>query len=209
MIAAHQHSRRRRMVAFGRRLLDDQRGTAVMEFGLMATVFMVLLFGLFDMGQMVYAQAVLNGAVERAARDSSLEGGDTAVADAAITSSIQAVAPNAVVTTSRISYFDFADIGRPESWDDDDGSGVCDDDEQYTDENGNGQWDADVGTASNGSASDVVIYTVSVSYPPLFGMPFLPGGSENKVLSAKSIKKNQPFALQDTYGSASGICADV
>lgn len=209
MIAAHQHSRRRRMAAFGRRLLDDQRGTAVMEFGLMATVFMVLLFGLFDMGQMVYAQAVLNGAVERAARDSSLEGGDTAVADAAITSSIQAVAPNAVVTTSRISYFDFADIGRPESWDDDDGSGVCDDDEQYTDENGNGQWDADVGTASNGSASDVVIYTVSVSYPPLFGMPFLPGGSENKVLSAKSIKKNQPFALQDTYGSASGICADV
>nr|WP_240956965.1 TadE/TadG family type IV pilus assembly protein [Pseudopontixanthobacter vadosimaris] len=177
-----------------------------MEFGLTVTIFMTLLLGLFDIGQMAYTKSILTGAAQEAARASSLETGDTAEADAKITEIVRTVAPGANVTASRVSYFDFNDIGRPEAWNDEDADGTCDDGETYTDENGNGQWDDDVGTSGNGGASDVVIYEVDVSYDPLFPNPFLPGGSSERMLTASAVKKNQPFADQDKYGSSAGSC---
>lgn len=185
---------------------DDEQGTTIMEFGLMATVFVTLLLGLFDLGQLAYTQSVLNGAVQTAARSSSLESGNTSTADTEVASIVSVVAPGATVTTSRVSYFDFDDIERAESWNDADGSGVCDNSESYTDENGNGQWDADIGSDGNGGASDVVIYAVTVSYDPLFPNPFIPGGAAKRNLSASTVKKNQPFANQPGYGAAAGNC---
>ncbi|MEO9462977.1 MAG: TadE/TadG family type IV pilus assembly protein [Marinomonas sp.] len=187
-------------------LRDDEQGTTIMEFGLMATVFVTLLLGLFDLGQLAYTQSVLNGAVQTAARSSSLESGNTTNADAEVTSIVSLVAPGATVATSRVSYYDFDDIERAESWNDSDGSGVCDNGESYSDENGNGQWDEDIGTDGNGGASDVVIYAVTVSYKPLFPNPFVPGGSKNRNLTASTVKKNQPFADQPGYGATAGTC---
>ncbi len=189
-----------------RAIADDQTGTTVMEFGLMITVFMTLLLGLFDLGQMTYANAILKGAAQDAARSSSLETGNTTLADAEVADAVSAVAVGATVTSSRVSYFDFEDVERPESWNDANDSGSCDNGEIYTDENGNGEWDADIGQSGNGGAGDVVIYTVNVSYPPLFPNPFLPGGSDARTLSASAVKKNQPFADQATYGAAAGVC---
>jgi Flp pilus assembly protein TadG len=187
-------------------LLHDERGTTVLEFGLLATVFITLLLGLFDIGQMVYVKSILTGATQEAARSSSLETGDTAAADALVSERVSAVAPGARVTTSRVSYYDFNDIGRPEAWNDEDGDGTCSDGESYSDENGNGQWDADIGASGNGGASDVVLYDVEVAYKPLFPNPFLPGGAKERDLSSSAVKKNQPFADQERYGSAAGTC---
>lgn len=189
-----------------RRLARDQTGTTVMEFGLMVTVFMTLLLGLFDIGQMTYANAILKGAAQNAARSVSLETGNTATADAEVTAAIQVVAIGATVTSSRVSYYDFDDIERAEAWNDEDGSGVCDNSETYSDENSNGQWDADIGVSGNGSAGDVVLYTVTATYDPLFPNPFMPGGTAERVISASAIKKNQPFADQTNYGSDAGTC---
>ncbi len=189
-----------------RRIRRDESGTTVMEFGLMVTVFMTLLLGLFDLGQLAYTQAILNGAVQEAARTSSLETGDIAVADARITEMVQLSAPGVTVTTDRKSYYDFADVERAESWNDADNSGVCDNGETYTDENGNGQWDEDIGESGNGSAGDVVVYTVTASYDPLFPNPFLSWGSDQRTVTASAVKKNQPFADQSGYGSEAGSC---
>ncbi|MGB7374571.1 TadE/TadG family type IV pilus assembly protein [Pontixanthobacter sp.] len=191
---------------FLRRLLADERGTSVMEFGLMITVFMTLLLGLFDLGQMAYANAILKGAVQDAARSSSLETSNTAAADMEVAAAVRAVAIDAVVRSSRVSYFDFEDVDRPESWNDEDGDGMCNDGEAYTDENRNGQWDEDIGKTGNGGAGDVVIYTVKIEYDPLFPNPFIPGGTSKRELSASSVKKNQPFADQAKYGSDAGVC---
>ena len=166
----------------------DERGTTVMEFGLMVTVFMTLLLGLFDLGQLAYANAILRGATQDAARNSSLETGNTTTADAAVTSIIRTVAPDATVSSSRVSYYDFEDVERPESWNDENDDGVCNDGEAYVDENANGSWDEDIGVSGNGGAGDVVIYTVTVRYDPLFPNPFLPGGAakrENFVLGCE------------------------
>lgn len=189
-----------------RALQQDEQGTTVMEFGLMATVFVTLLLGLFDLGQLAYTQSVLNGAVQTAARSSSLESGNTSTADVEVQDIVRLTAPDAVVTTSRVSYFDFDDIERAESWNDSDSSGICDNGESYSDENGNGQWDEDIGSDGNGGASDVVVYTVSVSYDPLFPNPFIPGGSDKRTLTSSTVKKNQPFADQTSYGATAGTC---
>ena len=188
------------------RLRSDESGTTVMEFGLMVTVFMTLLLGLFDLGQMAYANAILKGATQDAARSSALETGNTSVADTKVKEAVLAVAPGATVASSRVSYYDFEDVERPESWNDENDNAICDNNEAYTDENGNEQWDADVGISGNGGAGDVVIYTVTVTYDPLFPNPFMPGGADKRIISSSAVKKNQPFADQATYGAEAGIC---
>ena len=188
------------------RLWRDESGTSMMEFGLMISVFMTLLLGLFDLGQMAYTKAILDGAVQKTAREVSLETANTASADANLNALLELTAPGVEVASTRVSYTDFADIERPETWDDADGSGLCDNGENFTDENGNDVWDSDVGASGNGGASDVVIFTVTATYDPLFPNPFYTGGSSARELTATAVKKNQPFAAQAGFGSSSGVC---
>lgn len=194
-----------RMAAL-RRLGADDSGITIVEFALIAPTFLLLLIGTMDIGQMVYAQSVLNGAVQTAAREASLEGGDTDAADALVYDRVRHIMPGVELETSRTSYFDFADIERAEQWNDADDNGICNDGEAYTDENSNGQWDEDVGVSGNGGANDVVIYTVRAAYDPVFKVPFLPKAWESRTLESTAIKKNQPFANQNNYSSTAGTC---
>ena len=59
----------------------------------------------------------------------------------------------------------------------------------------------------NGGASDVVVYRFTVTYKPIFAVPFMPQNWQNRTLTATSIRKNQPFASQDGYGSNAGVCS--
>lgn len=187
-------------------LLRNQSGVTMIEFALTAPVFLLMLMGLLDIGQMVYGKSLLHGAVEAAARSSSLETGDTATADAMVADRIAQVLPGVVIESTRTSYYDFADIGRAEQWNDADGSGACNDGEAYTDENGNGTWDNDIGVSGNGGANDVVLYTIVATYTPLFKVPFIPQAWEQRSIEAAAIRKNQPFANQSSYSSTAGTC---
>lgn len=195
----------RRAVALARALRSDDAGSALLEFAFTAPLWILLVLGSLDLGQMAYAKSLLSGATQDAARNASLETGDTSKADAMVEDQVRRIAPSARVKTSRVSYYDFADIGRPEAWGDKNGDGSCDNNETYTDENGNGQWDADVGVSGNGGADDVVMYTVTVEYNRLFKMPLTPGNS-TRTITASAVRKNQPFANQDGYGSEAGVC---
>lgn len=188
-------------------LRADRRGVTAVEFALIAPVFLILVIETFDLGQMAYGTAVLNGAVQKAARDSSLETASTLTADNTVKKIVQPVIPNGTITTTRSSYFDFTDVGRPEKWNDGNNNGNCDNNESYIDENEDGNWDRDIGEAGNGGASDVVIYTVNVQYTPIFKIPFFPQSWNTRNLSATAVRKNQPFAAQDKYGTSSGICS--
>lgn len=193
--------------AHARLLERDEDGVTVVEFALIAPTFLLLLLGTLDIGQMVYAQSVLNGAVQTAARDASLENGDTAEADQLVEDRVSGIMPGVELASSRRSYFDFADIERAEQWNDADDNGTCNDGETYTDENANGQWDEEIGVSGNGGANDVVIYTVSATYEPIFKVPFLPEAWEERTLESTAIKKNQPFADQAERSSTAGACA--
>lgn len=181
------------------------RGVTAIEFAMIAPVLILLLVGSMDMTQMVYANAMLRGAVEDAAREAALETGDTAAADAKVEKIMKPILPGVLVITSRLNYYDFDDIGRPEKWEDRNVNGTCDEGEVYTDENGSGSWDADIGRNGNGGAGDVVIYTVKARYQPAFKTPFL-GGMINRNLTATAVRKNQPFGNQEGYGTRAASC---
>lgn len=197
-----------RRVASLSRLAAARDGGAAIEFALAAPVFMLLLLGLADIGQMAYGKAILNGAVEQAARSSSLETADTVAADAMVKNMVKPVLPNATITTTRKSYYDFADVARPEKFTDSNGNGTCNAGEAYVDENRSGSWDADMGKSGNGGAGDVVLYTVTVTYKPIFTAAFMGNWNwgANRTLTAVGVRKNQPFASQTSLGSSAGTC---
>lgn len=188
------------------RLRRDARGVAAVEFAMVAPVLFLLLIGVYDMGHTAYVSAVLHGAVKDVARDAGLEGTSTTKADTYVRSLVRRVAPEATVTATRTSYYDFSDIARPEAFNDQNANGVCDNSEGYTDENRNGRWDADIGQDGNGGANDVVLYTVQVVYKPLFPLPILDNSDQMRTITAKAVQKNQPYALQGKYGSQAGTC---
>lgn len=189
------------------RIAGDTQGVAAIEFALIMPIFLTLMVGLLDVGQSVYATAILNGAVEQAARSSSLETADTVAADQIVEEIVGPILPGMTMTTTRMSYFDFTDIDRPERWNDVDGNGSCDNGESFTDENRSGSWDADVGSSGNGGAGDVVFYTVTVTYRTAFPIPALPDTWSERTLSSTAVRKNQPFATQTTLASTAGVCA--
>ena len=189
------------------RVFSEEKGATLMEFGIVSVVFITMLLGMMDIGQMAYTQAVLNGAAQSVSREVALENGDPDLSDAELTRLVRRVAPGATITPERKSYFDFDDIERAEQFNDADGDGFCNNDENFVDENGNGQWDEDVGVNGNGGANDVVVYTVTASYEPLFKIPFYDNASAKRELSATFVKKNQPFSAQNALGSTVGVCS--
>lgn len=188
-------------------LARDERGASVIEFAVAAPVLILLLIGIYDMAHTAYLTSVLNGAMQEAARSDGLETADEARADAFVSGIVKTVAPGADLKFKRRSYYDFADIKRPEAWNDKNANGKCDNGETFTDENRSGKWEDDVGTLTNGTANDVVLYTVEVTYQPPFINPFMgPTAGNFRKMYASAIRKNQPFKLQEKYGSAAGTC---
>ncbi|WP_245647706.1 TadE/TadG family type IV pilus assembly protein [Novosphingobium lentum] len=202
----HHRALRGRAAGGAAGLARDARGAAALEFALVAPLFFTLIFGIFDMGQVVYGKAVLDGAVQQAARDNSLESANTTAADAFVKKIVGPVLPGVTLASTRSSYYDFNDILRPEKYNDANKDGKCDNGEAYTDENGDGHWNADVGKSDNGGANDVVVYKVVATFKPLFSIPFLPNKWTTQRVSAVAVKKNQPFAYQASYGNAAGTC---
>jgi Flp pilus assembly protein TadG len=191
------------------RLIEAREGVTIIEFAILAPVFLTLVLGSLDIGQMAYGKALLNGAVERAARNSSIEGAEIAAIDKAVTDAIKPILPNGTVVVDRKSYFDFVDIGRPEKFTDINGNGTCNAGEPYVDENRSGSWEANVGRSGNGGSGDAVLYTVKVTYKPIFTASFMGGWNWNstRTLTAVGVRKNQPYANQAGYGTSAGTCS--
>lgn len=188
------------------RLIRDTRGAALMEFAFVAPVFITLLLGVMNVGQMVYGKVLLAGAVAEAARSATFETADLSVSDAKVEKMVEHILFDVTIDSERKSYYDFPDIDRAEKWNDRNKNGTCDNSETFTDENRNGEWDDDIGRAGNGSASDTVVYTVKATYEPAFHIPFVPDSWNETMIQASAVKKNQPFALQAEYGTSAGSC---
>jgi hypothetical protein len=185
-------------MGFIRRIGQDRRGVSATEFGLIAPTFIMLLLGVFDMGYNVYASAILDGAVQKAGRDSALETGANAVAtlDAKVKENLGPIGTGANFTYERRNYRDFAKVGLPEDFEDKNGNGVRDAGECFTDENANGTWDADLGKDGVGGARDVVLYTVRMNYQRKFPLYNFIGMSADATIASATVLRNQPYADQ-------------
>lgn len=188
-------------------LLRDDGGATIVEFGMVAPVLLLTVMGLFDMGHNIYTAAILQGAIQKVARDSTIEGADTVTAtlDGRVTAAVRNIMPQAALTFSRKSYTNFSDVAQPEDYDDVNGDGVCGNGESFEDANGNGQYDSDRGITGHGGARDAVLYTVTVDYPRLFPLAKMVGLSDQVKTVSKTVLRNQPYSAQNT-AAAIGKC---
>jgi hypothetical protein len=167
---------------------------------------MLVLMGLGDLSYQVYAQSILNGAIQKAARDSTIQGNanNTATIDDKVSTMVRKIAANATIAFTRKNYDSFSVI-KPETFTDSNGNGVRNAGECFVDINGNGTWDADPGQTGQGGANDVTLYTATVSYPRLFPVAGLFGWPSTMTISATTLLKNQPYASQ-SVATPTTIC---
>lgn len=191
-----------------RAVARDERGAALTEFGLISPVLFLLLFGAFDIGHTLYMQSVLQGSLQKAARDGTLEAAagnvddPRDIIDDMVRAQILPLHNAAEITFDRRFYRTFTDAAAAEAEEivNDDGNGQCDTGESFMDANHNGVWDSDGGDAvNNAGARDNVVYTVTVEYPRLFPLYKFIGGSDTSTLVATTVLANQPFGDQDKY----------
>ncbi len=187
---------------FIRRLREDEGGAYAVEFAIVIPVFLILAFGALDLGHTLYTKAVLEGALQKAARDSALEGAVDAsrrdAIDTLLKANVKQIQPLAEVTVTRRTFKDFstAKTARKESYIETNGNSVCNNGEIYVDSNGSGSWDTDSGTDGQGGAKDVTIYTATMTYKRLFPTNTLLGFDPNVTMSAKTVLANQPYSDQ-------------
>jgi hypothetical protein len=181
-----------------RGVAHDQEGAAALEFAMAAPLLFLMIFGTLQMAHSYYIKGVLTGAVNAAARNSSLQTGPTAQTniDAAVSKIIKSGVPAATVTFTRKNYAEFTNVGKPEDFTDTNSNARRDAGECFTDMNGNSLWDSDMAKSGLGGADDVVVYTVSVSYKPLFAIGGFWGLPKTQKINSTTILQNQPFSTQ-------------
>ena len=195
-----------------RRLCTDRRGATLVEFAIIAPVMMTLLSGMCELAYQGYLQSVLTGAIQKAGRDSTIQGNgsQSAQIDAAVIAQLGQLAsgwtancsatPPATTRTycsTRKSYANFMNVG-PEPYVDTNANNQYDAaTECFTDVNNNKVWDS--GITGQGGANDVAVYTITITYPRLFPVAGLIGMSRTATLSASTTLKNQPWATQNVF----------
>ena len=201
-----------------RSLARDARGVSTIEFALLAPTIFVSIMGLSELSYEAYVKAVLNGAIQKAARDSTIQGNNSADQGAALDQKVKdivlQVVPKATFTSTRTNFDTYGAIaGEPftDSKYPNNSTGVfdgiCNHGESYTDVNSNGKYDLDLSTSGQGGANDVTKYTMTVTYKRLFPVIFLKWG-DTVQLSSTTILKNQPYSTQSVNGgTTNGTCA--
>lgn len=189
------------------KLWGDRRGVTAIEFAFVAPVMCLLIMGLCEFTYQSYVQVILTGALQKAGRDSTIQGAATrsTALDNAVMTMVRQVAKSATFTSTRKSYAQFSNI-KAEVFQDNNSNGVYDQaSECFTDVNGNNLWDADPGLSGQGGANDVVLYTIKVTYPRLFPLYGMMGWSANQSIAASTVLKNQPYANQASF-TAKQVC---
>ena len=179
------------------RLFRDRRGTTIVEFAMVLPVMLALLMGLGELAYTAYVRVILSGAMQKAARDSTLEDstGQADAIDAKVIAAVRAVASKATYVATRKSYQQFGYIsGEPFTDSNDDG--ICNKNEPYSDVDESGSWTADLGASGQGGASDATVYTMVVNFPHLFPVAKIVGIRGDVQLTSTVVLKNQPYGSQ-------------
>ncbi len=176
----------------------DTRGAAMIEFVIVSPVLMLLIIGGLAFGHRLYVKSVLEGEMQKAARDTSLEDAGSDVRRALIQDRVRMqvlrVINSARVEFELTSFHDYRNAqNRVEEYVDSNHDGRCNKGETYVDANNNGAWDLEGGTEGVGGSKDVVLLTATVSYASF--LPMVQGNGILKVVSS-TLLRNQPASDQ-------------
>lgn len=178
----------------------DEDGVSAVEFAMIAPVLVMTLMGLFDLSYNFYTDTMIEGAVAKAARDSTIESfaNNPQELDDAVKRAVHRVAPSATVSFQRSAYADYTSVGQAEEYTDTNSDGMCNNGEPFEDVNGNNTWDADRARGQSNGARDAVLYEVEATYDRLLPMAGLLGWEDTVTVRAVTVLRNQPFNLQET-----------
>ena len=131
----------------------DSRGATAVEFAAIAPALLMVLLGVMDLGYNLYAATLLEGAIQNAARASTIEGaeGRTLSIDERVRDVVDDLVFDATIEINRRAYTNFSDVAQPEAFTDVDGDGRCNAGEPFEDANRNGGVD---GTETNPAMAD-------------------------------------------------------
>lgn len=192
-----------------RTLERDTSGATIVEFAVVAPIFIGIIMFIFDLGFMAYARSVLSGEINAVGRASALETATDqrrADMDARVAEKVRLIVPDGTVTFDRESFNTYGRAQtRVEPFVDGNDNDTCDAGESYLDLNGNSRFDLNGARAGGGGARDVVIYTATLRYTRFFPLAALFGMDNDVELQARTILKNQPFDQQSQ--PTSGVCA--
>lgn len=182
------------------RIARDARGVSSIEFAILAPTLLLLVFGILEFSAIMLVSNIMESATSITSRLGKT-GYTTAGSSreetilASVSTQTQGLIDTGQLSVSSKYYSQFDQIGDAEPWTDSDSDGVKDPGE-WTDVNGNGQWDADMGLAGYGGAGAVVVYTVSYPWPVM--TPLLSNiiGNEagNYIITARAVVKNEPYS---------------
>ena len=185
-----------------RGLPRDSRGISAVEFALLAPVFLGVLLVVFEFGFAFYARAVLQGAVDEAARTATLENTEWDEISLRVSNQVRSVIPASDAETDisfdldPVYYANYVEIDLPEDYDDDNGNNIWDPEECFVDRNNNDTWDEDVGLEGRGGAQDVVAIDATLTYARPFPLWQLFGMESTQTVKISTFLRNQPFSAQ-------------
>lgn len=180
-----------------RHVVGDERGKAIVEFALIAPVFLGMLGAVLEFSGIMFVQTILEGGAREASRygitGSQPEGvtREEMILDI-VEGNTYGILDMAELDMETLVYDSFGSVGQPEPFTDENGNGEYDDGEPYTDVNGSGGWDDDMGAAGLGGPGDVVVYRLSYDWNIMIPL-FEPIFGETVTLQANVAVRNEPF----------------
>ncbi|HEV2567107.1 TadE family protein [Sphingomonas sp.] len=186
-------------------LRQDRAGIAATEFALIAPVVTVLLFGFIEFAWVQSARSALESATMKGARliaASDCPSKRETILVQTIERGMQHVksSDDQPPKIQAVSYGSaFGDVGEPEPFVDAGATknGKYDVGETYTDVNGNGKWDPDMGSSGSvGGAGQVVSYTATFkvkSLVPWIASRFSQDGTTDYPIKATTVIRNEPL----------------
>lgn len=179
-----------------RDLAANNEGSIVTEAAIGVPILLTTLIGLMEVANVMFVSVAVENAVLRASRfgiTGEVEEGvnrEEKVKELIEENTFGQVDMDTVEIATLV-YDQFSDIGEPEPFEDTNGSDSYDAGENYTDVNGNGQWDEDMGAEGLGGAGDIVLYRISYAANSLTGFSTWANKSVN--ISSTVAVRNEPF----------------
>ncbi len=187
-------------IALLRRFRRCRKGVSTLEFAFVAPVLLLAITGIIDLMLVMFVTALMEGGL----RDGSRLGRtgfqpasttrEQAILDKIEEATIGLIDINQATVTT-LEYENFGSIGQPEDYTDVNGNSQWDSGEPWVDVNGNGTWDEDQGLAGIGSSSSIILYTVSYTWTLLTPLlpSFLPNGYDFPI-SVSTAVRNEPWS---------------
>jgi hypothetical protein len=176
---------------------EGERGQAIVEFAFLAPIFLGMLGAIMEFSGIMFVQAMLEGSAREASRYgiTGFTSGGVSREDqirAIVEQHTHGIIDMDQLEMETLVYEDFADVGQPEPYDDENGNEVWDNDEPFVDVNGNGAWDPDMGAAGMGGPGDVVVYSMRYDWWIMIPL-FRPFFGDSIPIRADIAVRNEPF----------------